>query len=253
MKRILGLIVLVLILMGCAPLFYAPEPNLDFTTLARTVVMLQKDQTIGSGVVVDAAGYIVTNQHVVADHSVMNVHYLTADNQILQTPGTVVFEWPEGDLAIVKIEPIPDLIPVSFGDADTVELGDVVYSIGHPYRIEWTVTRGIISAFRYDEIGIKTIQHDAGIAPGNSGGLLLNGRGELVGLNYAVACIKLQVPSLMRYGMLGRADAPGAMYQIIPLEYGYALAGNLVQKFASGVIAVHRELTSNSDKAGGAK
>lgn len=248
MKRVLVLIILLLVLMGCAPIFYAPEPDLDFDVLSRTVVMLQKDKTIGSGVVIDSAGYIVTNQHVVADYAVMDVHYLTTENKILQTSGDVIFEWPEGDLAVVKIAPIPSLMPVSFGDADALELGDVIYSIGHPYKIEWTVTRGIVSAFRYDEIGIKTIQHDAGIAPGNSGGLLLNDRGELVGLNYAVACIQLRVPSMMLYGMLGREDVPGGPYQIVPLKYSYALTGSLVQKFVAGIISVDRELRSNLDE-----
>ncbi len=147
-----------------------------------------QDTGEGSGVIVRSDGYIVTNNHVVAD----------ADELIVEMPdgakfdGKVVGTDPKTDLAVIKIE-ATDLRAVPFGDSDDIRVGDWVLAIGSPFGLEQTVTAGIISGKNRDQNIIDGgdgfedfLQTDAAINPGNSGGPLVNLRGELVGINTAI-------------------------------------------------------------------
>jgi serine protease Do len=133
----------------------------------------------GSGVVVSADGYIVTNNHVVANATELTVT-LSDDREY---KGTVVGTDPDTDLAVIKVE-ASDLDPIEFGDSDDVEVGDWVVAIGSPFGLRQTVTAGIISAKGRANMGLTTfedfLQTDAAINPGNSGGPLLNLNGEIV-------------------------------------------------------------------------
>jgi serine protease Do len=136
----------------------------------------------GSGVIVSPNGYIVTNNHVVGDASKIEVKL--ADGRRLK--GTVVGTDSETDLAVVKVD-ATGLPAASLGDSEALEQGDWVVAIGSPFRLEQTITAGIVSAkgrrvssaSPYDAF----IQTDASINPGNSGGPLVNLRGEVVGIN----------------------------------------------------------------------
>lgn len=140
----------------------------------------------GTGFVVDNQGHIVTNDHVVADASQIEVNFL--DGTIVK--GDIVGLDPDSDLAVIKVDlPSTSLIPVKFGDSDNLFIGQTTLAIGSPFSQRWTLTTGIISALdrtisgqtRYS-VG-SVIQTDAAINPGNSGGPLLNLQGEVIGVN----------------------------------------------------------------------
>jgi len=143
---------------------------------------------IGTGVIIDESGYIVTNRHVVggARHVKIQMH----DGVTVQ--GEVVAKEPTWDLAVVRIQVSKSLQALPFGPADDLMVGEMVIAIGHPYGYRNTVSTGIISALDR-EIEMPTgdvltglIQTDASINPGNSGGPLLNVNGEMIGINVAL-------------------------------------------------------------------
>jgi serine protease Do len=162
-------------------------------------------QGIGSGVIVSTDGYILTNNHVVAEAKEIKV--TTSDKR--EFDATVVGTDPKSDLAVIKIKGSPaGLIAAEFGDSSKLRLGDVVLAIGNPLGVGETVTMGIVSAKGRADLGIAAyedfIQTDAAINPGNSGGALINTEGKLVGINTAILSrtggyqgIGLAIPSSM--------------------------------------------------------
>ena len=143
------------------------------------------DANLGSGVVVRADGYILTNHHVVEDSD--DAEVLLADGQRLRA--AVVGSDPETDLAVLKADR-NNLPAIEFGDAGRVRVGDVVLAIGNPFGVGQTVTMGIVSALGRTQLGINLfenfIQTDAAINPGNSGGALIDSQGRLIGINTAI-------------------------------------------------------------------
>ncbi len=143
---------------------------------------------LGTGMIIDAQGFILTNNHVVGGAS--KVQVLLADGS--QYTARLVGTDPKTDLAVVKIDAKKPFPLVKFGNSDAVEVGEWVVAIGHPRGLDETVTTGIISAKHRrgitDPSGYQDfLQTDAAINPGNSGGPLLNLRGEVVGVNAAIA------------------------------------------------------------------
>lgn len=140
----------------------------------------------GSGVIVAPDGYIITNNHVVAD--AVDVEVVLADRR--QYKGRVIATDPKTDVAVVKIQ-ATKLPTVSWGDSSQLDVGDFVLAIGNPLGLSRTVTFGIVSAVGRADVGVADfedfIQTDAPINPGNSGGALVNVHGELVGINTAIA------------------------------------------------------------------
>ena len=142
---------------------------------------------MGSGVIVDKTGLIVTNNHVIAgaDEIVVQLHDGTKlDAKLVGTD-------PRTDIAVVKLtEKRRGLQPIPFGDSEALRLGEPVIAIGNPFGLSSTVTLGIVSAKGRENVGILDyedfIQTDAAINPGNSGGALVNTHGELVGINTAI-------------------------------------------------------------------
>jgi len=143
------------------------------------------ERSLGSGVIVDAMGTIVTNQHVIAGADSIRVQL--ADGRIADA--TIVGQDPDTDIAILDLE-IGDLPIMPMGRSDTLRVGDIVLAIGNPYGIGQTVTQGIVSATGRGQLGLATfenfIQTDAAINLGNSGGALIDAHGDLVGINTAV-------------------------------------------------------------------
>jgi len=147
----------------------------------------RREQGMGSGVIVSKDGYVLTNNHVVADAQEIKV--TTSDRH--NYDATIVGTDPKSDLAVIKIKgDVSNLKPVEFGDSGRLRLGDIVLAIGNPFGVGQTVTMGIVSAKGRSDLGIETyedfIQTDAAINPGNSGGALINGEGKLVGINTAI-------------------------------------------------------------------
>src|SRR5579883_137509 len=144
---------------------------------------------LGSGVVVDRAGYILTNNHVVDKADRIQVKF---SGDPTQYEAKVVGTDPQTDLAVIRVEGKYDLTPAKIGNSDAVQVGDWAVAIGSPFGFQATVTTGIISAKERDIPGDSTqfqhfLQTDAAINPGNSGGPLLNIRGEVIGINTAIA------------------------------------------------------------------
>jgi Do/DeqQ family serine protease len=144
------------------------------------------ERSLGSGVVLDSEGHIVTNNHVVPEAAEISVQI--SDGRI--APAKVLGRDPDTDLAMLKVD-LPDLPTMTLGRSDTLRPGDVVLAIGNPVGLSQTVTQGIVSATGRGLYGMVAdfenfIQTDAAINAGNSGGALVNTAGELVGINTAV-------------------------------------------------------------------
>lgn len=177
--------------------------------------VIPEQRASGSGVLISDDGYIVTNNHVVADADIVNV--TTADKRTFK--GSVIATDPNSDLAVIKIEGknFPYLV---YGNSDDVKLGQWVLAIGYPLTLDVTVTAGIISA-KARSIGINKgdnpiesfLQTDAAVNPGNSGGALINTNGELIGINSAIA-------------------SPTGSYA----GYSYAIPVNIVKKIIGDLI-----------------
>ena len=144
-----------------------------------------KEKSLGSGVIVSADGYIVTNNHVVEKADEIKVTLV--DRRVFR--GKIVGADPKADIAIVRID-AKNLPVLKWGDSDKLQVGEFVLAIGSPYGLNNTVTMGIISAVGRANVGIADyedfIQTDAAINPGNSGGPLVNVKGELIGINTAI-------------------------------------------------------------------
>lgn len=146
--------------------------------------LLQKQNALGSGMIVSKEGHIITNSHVAAQMDEIKV--LLNDGRT--EPAQVIATDPQTDLAILKIN-APNLKPLPLGDSDQVKVGQLAFAIGNPLGLQETVTRGIISARRrpVDDSTTEFFQTDAAINPGNSGGPLVNLRGEIIGINTWIA------------------------------------------------------------------
>lgn len=144
-----------------------------------------KEQSLGSGVIVSANGYIVTNNHVVEKADDIKVFFI--DKRSFKAK--VVGSDPKTDIAIIKID-ATNLPVIPWGDSERLQVGEFVLAIGNPFGLSNTVTMGIISAIGRTDVGIADyenfIQTDAAINPGNSGGPLVNMKGELIGINTAI-------------------------------------------------------------------
>ena len=145
----------------------------------------QRENSLGSGVIVSPEGLILTNHHVI--EAADEIEVALADGRTV--PAHVVGSDPETDIAVVKVE-AKNLPSITFGRSDELQVGDVVLAIGNPFGVGQAVTQGIVSALGRNHLGINTfenfIQTDAPINPGNSGGALINSDGNLVGVNSAI-------------------------------------------------------------------
>jgi len=141
--------------------------------------------SLGSGVIVKADGYVLTNYHVVEAADAIEV--ALADGR--QGTAKVIGADPDSDLAVLKLD-LPGLPAIPFESAAAPQVGDVVLAIGNPFGVGQTTTMGIVSALGRNRLGINTyenfIQTDAAINPGNSGGALIDVQGNLVGINTAI-------------------------------------------------------------------
>jgi len=152
-------------------------------------IQFVEEPSLGSGVIVDRRGYIVTNAHVVAN--AVNIKVVTFSSERTVYPAIIIRKDVENDIAILKIEPDSPMPTAILGDSDMIKVADRVLTVGAPFGLEQTVTAGIISddsrnlvidSQSYEDM----IQTDAAINRGNSGGPLINVSGEVVGINTAI-------------------------------------------------------------------
>ncbi|WP_193566064.1 Do family serine endopeptidase [Nitrosomonas oligotropha] len=145
----------------------------------------KRTSSLGSGVIVSANGYILTNHHVVEAADEVEIALLDGRKAKAKLIGSD----PETDLAVLKTD-LQDLPVITFGQSQQVKIGDVVLAVGNPFGVGQSVTMGIVSALSRSRVGINTfedfIQTDAAINPGNSGGALTDTSGNLIGINTAI-------------------------------------------------------------------
>ncbi len=170
-----------------SPLFSDPFFQRFFGNLGPGGPGQQVQSSLGSGVIVDPAGLVVTNNHVIANAD--DVKVTLSDKREFETE--VILKDERTDLAVLRlIEADPDLPYVDFANSDDLAVGDLVLAIGDPFGVGQTVTNGIVSALARTQIGISDyqffIQTDAAINPGNSGGALIDMSGHLVGVPTAI-------------------------------------------------------------------
>ena len=174
----------------------------------------------GSGVIISPDGYIVTNNHVIAGANQLTVTLndnKTYDARVVGTDANT-------DIALVKVDPDAPLPYLAFGDSDNVKVGEWVLAVGNPFNLTSTVTAGIVSA-KARNLGRNQsfIQTDAAVNPGNSGGALVNTRGELVGINTAITS---QTGSYIGYSFAVPSNIARKVVQDL-LEYGDVIRGVL--------------------------
>ena len=162
-----------------------PQLHPFFDPQESTLGPQQIQTGLGSGVIFSPQGYVLTNYHVIAGADEIQVMLADGRNAGAELVGSD----PDTDLSVLRID-LPDLPTITFGDSDSLQVGDVVLAIGNPYGVGQTVTQGIVSATGRKRLGLSTyenfIQTDAAINPGNSGGALVNGSGDLIGINTAI-------------------------------------------------------------------
>ncbi len=228
----------------------------------------QVRESLGSGFIVDAKGYIITNNHVIEKADKIYVKLSTdPDSQDLGRPARVIGTDKATDLAVIKIETGSPLPTVKMGNSDNAQVGDWVQAIGSPFALAQTVTAGIISAKnRTIEPGVSGqfqhfIQTDAAINPGNSGGPLLNMDGEVVGVNTAIFT---QSAGYQGIGFAMPANTVVAVYNdlisaahkvtrgSIGIQFRPGLSGavNRVYGFKNGVLVQQVQPNGPADKAG---
>ncbi len=173
-------------------------------------------RSLGSGVIVDDGGLVVTNNHVIENMTTVKV--ALADRREFEAE--ILLRDLRADLAVLKLKDAKNLHAIGFGDSEKLEVGDIVLAIGNPFGVGQTVTQGIVSALARTQVGVSDyqffIQTDAAINPGNSGGGLINMRGELVGINTAIYSrsggsigIGFAIPSTMVKAVVQAAKAGG--------------------------------------------
>ncbi len=243
-----------------AKVSYAPEEEVDFVNAAKTAVnqvvhvMSSGSQRVqysspfdfifggiqeqvptlssGSGVIISKDGYVVTNNHVIEQADEIEV--ILNNKQTYKAK--IIGRDQATDIALLKIESDEDFSAMPYGNSDDIEIGEWVLAIGNPFNLNSTVTAGIVSA-KARSLGMSSqtsleafIQTDAAVNPGNSGGALVNTRGELIGINTAIASrtgsyvgysfaipvniIKKVVSDLMEYGEVQRALIGVSIYEI---------------------------------------
>jgi serine protease Do len=167
---------------------HAEDPFFHFFPYSRNP-RLRRARSLGSGVIVSRDGIVLTNNHVVADARQIRVTLFNHDEMDAEVVGTD----PKSDLAVLRLkgQTGKELVPMPLGPSSRLRLGEVVLAIGNPFGLGQTVTMGIVSALGRANMRIVDyedfIQTDAAINPGNSGGALVNLRGELMGINTAIA------------------------------------------------------------------
>jgi len=222
----------------------------------------RRSMSLGSGVIISADGYVITNNHVVGEH-VREITIALPDKREIK--GKVIGTDPTTDIALLKI-PAAGLPTIAWGDSGQLKVGEWVLAIGSPFQLSQTVTAGIVSATGRANMGFADyedfIQTDAAINPGNSGGALINSRGELIGINTGIYSesggyqgIGFAVPSklarrvvddLMQFGEVRRGSiGPLGIEKLTP-----QLAEEVGVKGTNGALVSRMSRTSEAFDAG---
>lgn len=239
----------------------APAVVNIFTASMQTPLQSGTPSSLGSGVIINPQGFILTNFHVIEDASAIAV--ALKDGRTTEQV-TVIGTDPETDLAVLHI-PLNNLPFIQIADSANTHVGDVVLAIGNPYGIGQTVSQGIISALGRSGLGLTTYEHfiqtDAAINRGNSGGALVNSLGELVGINSAMISkhggnegIALAIPSVMALSIMDSIIKYGRVIRgwlgVEAANITRQQAGKIAQTQLPGVLVTGIENNSPAAHAG---
>ena len=222
----------------------------------------QSSRSLGSGVIVDSSGLVVTNYHVI--EGMTDVKVALSDKREFEAD--IVLRDPRTDLAVLRLKGGANFPVMELGDSDAIEVGDLVLALGNPFGVGQTVTQGIISALARTQVGISDygffIQTDAAINPGNSGGALVDMNGRLVGINSAiysrsggsigigfaipVNMVKIVVAAAKNGGTKVRRPWLGASLQIVSKD----IADGLGLERPSGALVANVTASSPASTAG---
>ncbi|MBN2070593.1 MAG: Do family serine endopeptidase [Candidatus Krumholzibacteriota bacterium] len=219
----------------------------------------REQQYLGSGVIVDKDGYILTNNHLVQNAD--EVEVILPDKRTFDA--VIVGSDPRSDVAVLKID-ANDLPVVEMGNSEELRLGQTVLAIGYPYAVGQTVTKGIISALgrSLELVDYENfIQTDAAINPGNSGGALINTRGELIGINTAIYSrsggsqgIGFAIPIELAHSIMENIIAHGRVIRgyvgVVPQDVQPEMAEFFGLKDTEGVLISHVAEESPASRAG---
>lgn len=245
---------------GNSPQLFPGFPGLELPDLPQyRIPAPRKQQAAGSGVIMTSDGYILTNSHVV--DGATKVHVVLADRR--EFDATVVGKDADGDIALIKVD-ATGLPAVTIGDSSKVEVGEIALAIGNPFGLGQTVTMGIVSALGRTGLGIERdenfIQTDAAVNPGNSGGALVNTRGELIGINTAILSesggnqgIGFAIPSNAARSLMNQIKEHGKVTRgyigILPQDLTPQLASSFGIKDTKGALV--SQVEDNSPAATG--
>ncbi|MBC7285599.1 DegQ family serine endoprotease [Hoeflea sp.] len=165
---------------------FAGDPFFEQFFGQRMPNRTERQSSLGSGVIIESRGIVVTNNHVIKDAD--DIRVALADGREFES--RILLKDERFDLAILQIEGDGPFPAIEFGNTDAIEVGDIVLAIGNPFGVGQTVTSGIVSALARNRVGVSDfgffIQTDAAINPGNSGGALIDMNGHLIGINTAI-------------------------------------------------------------------
>jgi serine protease Do len=223
----------------------------------RSVVQVRSGgRGAGAGVIWDSVGLVLTNDHVVrAGHRSSNVRVTLQDSRSFDAD--LVRHSRGLDLALLRLRDVPDGLPtIPVGDSDALRVGELVYAVGHPWGRLGAVTAGIVSGMGATRgpgggSGTRYVQSDVALAPGNSGGPLLNARGEVVGINAMVfGRLALSIPSKAASAWVAGAGRPPARLGIgaLPVELSASMRREGTE--GSGLVIAAVEGGGPADRAG---
>jgi serine protease Do len=215
-----------------------------------------RDRGVGAGVIWDKTGFVITNHHVVAGgRRGAKVAVVLGDGRRFDTE--VVRRGRDLDLALLRVEDGPDHLPAApVGDSGALRVGELVYAVGHPWGRLGAVTAGVVSG-----LGVvggprgraRFVQSDVSLAPGNSGGPLLNARGEVVGINAMIfGRLALSIPSNAASAWLAGAQQPRPRLgvRVLPVEIPTSLRGADLKIPEAGLMVAALDAGGPAEKAG---
>lgn len=228
----------------------AVEPVAEVArAVAPSVVQINTDFGLGSGVTMDEEGHILTAAHVIEGATAVRVRLATGT----MVDGTVVGTHPETDVGVIKVEPNPELVPATLGLDAEVQVGQMAVAVGSPFGLEQSVTSGIVSALDRPinterTVLVGMIQTDASINPGNSGGALADRYGRVIGINDAIRtqgggnegvgfAIPIDLANSVAQRLIAGEDIQMGFLGVVASSVFEGRAGALVQEVTPGTAA----------------